>query len=159
MAVNWSNVARGLFNPVQQFKNIFFGGFFEDPSKSSVDYDSALALAREEMAYNAAEAEKARLFSAEQAQIQRDYEERLANTSYQRMVVDASSAGLNPYLAYASGGAATPSGAVASTTSASYSGYAAAQLGAMSRLATANIAASTKISTTAMQLIGSLLKR
>lgn len=55
-------------------------------------------------------------FNAEQAQIQRDWQERMANTSYQRAINDMSKAGLNPILAVTGGGinAGVPSGAVAS---------------------------------------------
>lgn len=54
-------------------------------------------------------------FSAEQAQINRDFEERMANTQYQRGVADMQAAGVNPALAYQQGGAAAPSGTPASS--------------------------------------------
>ena len=57
-------------------------------------------------------------FSAQQAQIQRDWEQYMSNTSYQRAVADLKAAGLNPAMLYASGGqgASTPSGASASAS-------------------------------------------
>lgn len=55
-------------------------------------------------------------FNAEQAQMSRDFEERMSNTAFQRQVADMQTAGVNPALMYGAGssGASTPSGASAS---------------------------------------------
>lgn len=66
-----------------------------------------------------AENQAAMQFSAEQAQQQMGFQERMANTQWQRGVADMQAAGLNPALAYAQGGAAAPSGAMAQSSSGS----------------------------------------
>jgi len=61
----------------------------------------------------AQQAQIAQGFSAEQAQKQMDFQERMRASQYQTAVQDLSAAGLNPMLAYQQGGAGTPQGASA----------------------------------------------
>jgi len=54
-------------------------------------------------------------FSDEQARLNRDWQERMSNTAYQRQKADLKSAGMNPMLAINQGGASTPGGGMASS--------------------------------------------
>ncbi|QGH73506.1 MAG: putative minor capsid protein [Microviridae sp. ctOsc38] len=58
-------------------------------------------------------------FNAAQALMQRQFEERLSNTAYQRGTADMRAAGINPMVAFMKGGASTPGGASASSPGAS----------------------------------------
>lgn len=71
------------------------------------------AFAREQMEWQEEQNQKAMDFSAKQAQLNRDWQERLSNTAHQREVDDLLKAGLNPVLS-ANAGAYTGSGATAS---------------------------------------------
>lgn len=68
--------------------------------------------------YNHIEQNAAMSYNSAEALANRDFQERMSNTSYQRAVEDMKKAGLNPILAYANGGASTPGGSGATITGA-----------------------------------------
>jgi hypothetical protein len=72
------------------------------------------AQAEANRAFQAEQSRQSMDFSAEQAKIQRDFQERTRANQYQTAVADIKAAGLNPMLAYAQGGAGTLSGAAGS---------------------------------------------
>lgn len=94
------------------------GSVFNDAQKVAIDTARENTLlsqefAREQMRFQEAQNAKAMRFNADQAQLNRDFQERMSNTAHQREVEDLLKAGLNPVLS-ALAGSSTPSGSAAS---------------------------------------------
>lgn len=72
------------------------------------------AAAQQQMSYQTQSAKDAMQFSADEAQKNRDWQEKMSNSAYTRAVSDLKNAGLNPVLAVGSNmGASTPAGSSA----------------------------------------------
>lgn len=69
--------------------------------------------------YNHIENTAAMNYNSAEALANRQFQERMSNTAYQRAVADMKKAGLNPILAFANGGASSPGGSAGTISGAS----------------------------------------
>lgn len=69
--------------------------------------------------YNHIENSAAMNYNSAEALANREFQEHMSNTAYQRTVDDMKKAGINPILAFANGGASTPGGSAATISGAS----------------------------------------
>lgn len=76
-------------------------------------------MANKQAGYNANQNKIAMDYNSAEAQKNRDWQEMMSNTAYQRAMADMKAAGLNPILAANLGGASTPGGAVGTISGAS----------------------------------------
>lgn len=88
-------------------------GFNSAMMANANEYNSAMWQKAAD--WNEAMWERQAEFNAQQAQIQRDWSERMENTRYQRAIKDMESAGLNPILAVGGGGSGIATGSGSGT--------------------------------------------
>lgn len=123
---------------------------FTSAVQSAMNYGSQLGNAFSNFTNSAVERQNQ--YNHDEAALQREWEERMSNSAVQRSVADIKAAGLNPWLAVQNGnvGASTPSGAAASSSTAS------AQIHGYGSLINTTLSNIVKIASSAIQVAGNV---
>lgn len=110
---SWQNSASNNYNYSDSSSWGWSQGMTDGSTASAQSIQNAEAANR----WNAEAMEKMMAYNAAEAQKNRDWQEMMSNTAYQRQIKDLTAAGINPILAAGTGGgAAVPSGGMATTT-------------------------------------------
>lgn len=101
----------------------FGADWFNAGNISREDFNRQVQMADYAFQQDLYQMQLANQFNSSEAQKNRDWQEMMSNTAYQRAISDMKSAGINPILAFNQGSASTPSGSAATTSSSPRRGY------------------------------------
>lgn len=123
-SANRSFAENSMLNDMANYQRSWFGRLLSGTAAADLqDWERTETSADNQLLRDFFLQQNANAFSAEQAQINRDFEERLSNTAYQRAVADMKASGLNPaILLSGQNGASTPSTVPAQASAASSRG-------------------------------------